>query len=172
MAAQLYAVDPHFGIHVNAVKLDDDPIALKLCRKDKYLTIPSRSAGGKTTAHLADGIRVKRRTAPRQVFDAPIVRKIDLPPTRVVKSKSLRPERTAMVKTPLGVKLDCPLRGIGSWKRRVRSSPSRLKIGNTKHQAQIEQPSGILLFHFFSFLCVVRFDGCTLSSLGGDIFAN
>src|SRR5258708_4940011 len=161
MAAQLYAVDPHFGIHVNAVKLDDDPIALKLCRKDKYLTIPSRTAGGKTTAHLADGIRVKRRSAPRQVFDAPIVRKIDLPPSRVVKSKSLSPKRTATVETPLGVKLGCPmLGGIAGWKRAVRLSPSRLTLAKAKHQAQNEQPGGILFFHFFSFASRRSVRGC------------
>src|SRR6266478_1430634 len=148
MAAKPHAVEPHFGIHVNAIELDDNPIALDLGGKDKCLAIPSRTAGRKTTAHLADGIRVKWRTAPRQVFNAPIVRKIDLPPTRIVKRKSLSPKRTATLKTPLGVKLRCPTRrGIGSWKRPVRLSPSCLTIANTKHQAQIEQPTRILLFH-------------------------
>src|SRR5258708_34879177 len=152
MTAQLHAVDPHLGIHVNAIKLDDNPIALELRGKDKYLAIPSRAARGKTTAHLADGIRVKRRTAPRQVLNAPIVGKIDLPPSRVVKSKSLSPKRAATVETPLVVKLGCPmLGGMSGWKRPVRLSPSRLTLAKAKHQAQIEQPGGILLFHFFSF---------------------
>src|SRR6266571_3351965 len=105
MAAQLHAVEPHLCIHIDAIKLDDNAIALELGRKDKCLAVPSRTAGRKTTAHLADGTRVKRRIAPRQVFNAPIVRKIDLPPSRVVKSKSLSPKRTATVETPLGVKL-------------------------------------------------------------------
>src|SRR6266566_1227185 len=137
MEAQLHAVEPHFGIHIDAIELDDNPLALELGGKDKCLAVPSRAAGRKTTAHLADGTRVKRRIAPRQVFNAPIVRKIDLPPTRIVKRKSLSPKRTAMLKTPLGVKLGCPMRrGMGSWKRPIRLSPSCLTIANasTRHK--------------------------------------
>src|SRR5207245_8438432 len=68
------------------------------------------------------------------------------------KSKSLRTNPTSTVQTPLGVTLGCPmLGGIAGWKRPVRLSPSRLTLAKAKHQAQIEQPSEILLFHFFSF---------------------
>ena len=65
MSAEKLTVQPYFGIHVDAVKLDHDALPLLLVWNGEDLAIPTRAASSKAATYLADSLATERRLGTR-----------------------------------------------------------------------------------------------------------
>ena len=102
---QVVPVDKDRGIHVNSIELNDNALAFLVGRNGKLFTVPGGASGGKASAHLADGRWAKRRGSAGEVFNAPVVRKVDLAPTGIVKLYVFRALRATPEKRPVVIEI-------------------------------------------------------------------
>ena len=104
MVAQLGAVNPNSGIHVDAIEIDTDLLAGKSLIDIEALTIPA------DTARLigALGLEVGRIV----LIDAVVMRKRDVLPRRVIERAGLSAAGVAQVEFPVVVKRNRTLRRI------------------------------------------------------------
>ncbi|OPZ19541.1 MAG: hypothetical protein BWZ10_00916 [candidate division BRC1 bacterium ADurb.BinA364] len=92
--AQMAAVDPDIGVHVNAVEFDENAAIRPSRIEAELLAIPS-DARGEESAFCPGG-----RVLIHSALDSPVVRQIQAPPGRIVVIQALRAWRFAQLETP------------------------------------------------------------------------
>src|SRR3954467_12147997 len=102
MVSNFLFIDPDFGVHIDSFKFQNGLLLILLVScNTKFLAVPSRAARGETTAYATNRIRSEWRLCFGQIFYAPVMRKIQFAPLRVVHAHALCALESALVKFPV-----------------------------------------------------------------------
>ena len=97
--AEAMSIDPDLSIHGDTVKFDENLLILGSFRQVETLAIPSKPAGQVTSGCSGGSVGIKGP------LDAPVVRKVELPPLRVIKSSLLGPLGIPLQEEPVGIEI-------------------------------------------------------------------
>ncbi len=111
--AERHSVDPHLAALIYAVELQDHALVARRNGQSESFSVPANAGGQICTGTLGGRILCER------TLDAPVMRKIQLSPARIVERWLLRALRISLKEFPLAVKVCSPLR------RRIGVVPER-----------------------------------------------
>src|SRR5436853_1659720 len=105
----MITVQPYIRIHVNAIKMDSNMLVLLSFFCQEFLSIPTRTANGKTGKYATGTCLIERTNDTigclvGQVFDAPIVWQVKLSPFCIIVTRLLCIGNGVFYKKPIIIK--------------------------------------------------------------------